>query len=173
MLEPPPRCSRLLIAVLGLVFAHACSAEALPTYPLPVLLKRSTVVARCKAVEVDKRGVPTGEFEVLEVLHGRGLKAGESVDVRGWSMYEAVAPMTEQPTEWILFLKGKLVCDVAVGLELVLSGVRCRTKNGPIAEPIQFYNPGDYYLHNVPPNAKSYLPSWDELVEKIRESDSE
>ena len=179
-----------LVAVVVCACPGVSSAECLPTLSNRCLIINASDIIIAQPVDPEPfRGksrhafaiqvrngtrVDQGErFRVVGVLRGSAAKRGEVVRVTGiyfyhlrnaWSVSEAERENEgDAVKQVILFLRQARNPDPKnKAFELSLSGIRCLTEDGEVLYPVQFINPGDYYLVALDG------PDWDELIANVK-----
>ncbi|HLG42967.1 MAG TPA: hypothetical protein VI643_06345, partial [Planctomycetota bacterium] len=139
------------------VLLAAAEPEMLPHYSLRNLAVTSDFIAEAEPLDV--LAGQSGEvlrFQISRVLKGDGLRAGQVIRVGGFGCYSfhtdvwnrsAAIPEFDRV---LLFMASAEEDDEATcDLRAELSGIRLRSKEGRVFRPIQFMNPGPYYLDHV------------------------
>jgi hypothetical protein len=164
------RFSHALALALALVPPTGARAENLPHYSPRELVVRAHTMVLAEALEpfAPKR------FRVLEVLHGSGLRAGDTLSYGDLGMHDMhVYPEENLPpgpeprrpvVQALLFLEAP---EGKGPPQPVLSGLRLLTADGVVLVPEQWNNPGPYML------AVRRDLDWDALVRQVRAASAE
>jgi hypothetical protein len=149
------------------------SAASAPARSLPTLTPRQLVVLADAVV----RAVPRGpgaprRFHVREVLHGTGLRPGDTLtlddlgphDLRGWQPGSPEGPPPSPPrvVEALLFLAADAGTPDRGHYRPVSSGLRFLTEGGAVLVPRQVQNPGHSWMTAEPG------VDWNALLSQVR-----